>query len=320
LSITRTLIAALALAHGTVAHADAAADTPLLTYAMQQQFAAVPDDEASRTALARAEHALHVTQTPRENCARTIGAQRFAELWHDLGIARANRADHRGAIIALQRALDCLPRDIDMLASLAVERKWNGEYEAARKLLERALTIDAAVAGVRQQIGQIDFIQERWADAIGHYRYAATRHQDTADARYAEIMFHLAQRRAGVVRPEVLRRERRPADEDADGDEEIEWPAAILETLRGARTEKELLAAVLDDSSYPGTQERLCEALYYLGQEWLARGERETARRYFAAVVNTRVLYFIEHNLALIELRRMGAHSGGAAARASPAP
>lgn len=282
--------------------------TPLLRYAMEQQFEALPDTTESRAALVAAEHALRQIETPRQGCARTLGAARFAGLWNALGEARANRADHAGAADAFRRAAECLPRSVSILSALATELKWMGDLPQARQLLVRALTIDPRNATVRQQLGQIDFLEQRWADAIANYRYAATHDDERHDAAYSEIMFHLAQRRAGVAKPEVLHRPKklRTDDDGEDDEEELEWPTPILETLRGVRSEQSLLEQAQDDSGYPSAQERLCEALYYIGQERLARGETDVARRYLAAVVNTRVLYFIEHNLALSELRRIG--------------
>ena len=44
-----------------------------------------------------------------------------------------------------------------------------------------------------------------------------------------------------------------------------------------------------------------------MGQLRLAKGEADTARRYFAATVNLKVLYFIEHHMALAEIAKMQA-------------
>jgi lipoprotein NlpI len=49
----------------------------------------------------------------------------------------------------------------------------------------------------------------------------------------------------------------------------------------------------------------LCEALYYVGEEYWARGQPDVAREYFAAVVNIKVVGFIEHGMALAEIARL---------------
>jgi lipoprotein NlpI len=49
----------------------------------------------------------------------------------------------------------------------------------------------------------------------------------------------------------------------------------------------------------------LVEALYYVGELRLVQGETDLARRHFAAVVNVKVPYFVEHRLARAQLARM---------------
>jgi lipoprotein NlpI len=51
----------------------------------------------------------------------------------------------------------------------------------------------------------------------------------------------------------------------------------------------------------------LTEALFYIGQLRLAEGQREKARRHFAAVVNLKVVYYIEYGMARAELAKMRA-------------
>ena len=82
----------------------------------------------------------------------------------------------------------------------------------------------------------------------------------------------------------------------------------------GQYTEQELVARVAeaDENAVVGgrasstnTDERLCEALFYVGEWYWARGDRAVARDYFAALVNLRVLYFVEHGLALAEIAKL---------------
>jgi lipoprotein NlpI len=81
--------------------------------------------------------------------------------------------------------------------------------------------------------------------------------------------------------------------------------------MRGEYTEAELIVPINDGDSdsnqqpNTSTDERLCEALFYVGEEYWARGKPEVARQYLAALVNIRVLYFIEHGLALAEIAKL---------------
>ena len=62
-----------------------------------------------------------------------------------------------------------------------------------------------------------------------------------------------------------------------------------------------------EDNTQPNTStdERLCEALFYVAEAYWARGEPQVARDYFAALVNIKVLYFLEHGLALAEIAKL---------------
>jgi lipoprotein NlpI len=113
-------------------------------------------------------------------------------------------------------------------------------------------------------------------------------------------MFWLSQMRAGVPRPELV--ERTPGDG---------WPQPLLLYMRGEYTEAELTVPVRrgDDEDNPqpntSTDERLCEALFYVGEAYWARGQLDVARDYFAALVNIKVIYFLEHGLALAEIAKL---------------
>jgi lipoprotein NlpI len=45
--------------------------------------------------------------------------------------------------------------------------------------------------------------------------------------------------------------------------------------------------------------------LFYVGEAYWARGQLDVARDYFTALVNIRVIYFLEHGLALAEIAKL---------------
>jgi lipoprotein NlpI len=144
---------------------------------------------------------------------------------------------------------------------------------------------------------QVDFVEEHWADAVARLRamVAAREDNDQPNGTYYLCFLWLAQRRAGIEHPELGER----------SFDKREWPAPILSNLKGEISETELLQKVVEEKNERRRREMLVEALYYVGQMRLADGERETARRDFAAAVNLKVLNFIEHHLALAELGKM---------------
>ena len=90
------------------------------------------------------------------------------------------------------------------------------------------------------------------------------------------------------------------------------WPQPLLLYMRGEYTEAELVGThargrrrTTIAQPNTSTDERLCEALFYVGEAYWARGEPEVARDYFAALVNVKVIYFLEHGLALAEIAKL---------------
>jgi lipoprotein NlpI len=279
------------------------ADHPLLDLARELQKKRKPDLRVAPGApeLLQAEHALVQAKAPADaECAGSIGALRFANLHADLAGARSGQGDFAGAANAYRRALACRPRDPLILAALSGVLFDARDYAAAREAINASLAIAPRAVNANRLAGNIDFVEERWANATGRFRYVAASDPDRVQAGYGQLMFWLSQLRAGVPRPELI--ERTPGDG---------WPQPLLLYMRGEYTEAELTVPVRkgddDENLQPNssTDERLCEALFYVGEAYWARGQRDVARDYFAALVNIKVIYFLEHGLALAEIAKL---------------
>ena len=106
-------------------------------------------------------------------CARSLGAPRFADLHARAGAARAGDGDFAGAAAAYRRAHACRPRDADILAALAGVLFDARDYAGARAAINASLAIDPRSVSTNRLAGNIDFVDERWADAIARFRYVA---------------------------------------------------------------------------------------------------------------------------------------------------
>ena len=285
-------LAALALA------AQAGLATPLLDYAATLSFDTAPEEARYRRALVVAEHELKANPPPASDCARTLGAARFAALLENVGSQRTWLADHAGAADAYSKALGCTPRTAYLYAELAQELMDDGRYDEAQAAVTRGLAIAHEDYELGSILARLDFIKERWPDAIGWLRWAAAATPDRKQEAYSQCLLWLAQARSGIAHPQLPQR-------PTDG-----WPAPILDALDGTASEAQLLAAVQDNSSELERRQALAEALFYVGEQRLAAGDAPTARRYFAATVNLKVIYYIEHALALAELAKMRAAAG----------
>jgi lipoprotein NlpI len=284
--------------------ADAAkSDHPLLEMARAR---ALKSGDAPRSApgvsgVREAEHQLEQAHVPPDGeCAGSLGATRYADLYANVAGARGGEGDFAGAAAAYRSAHACRPRDPDMLAALAGVLFDARDYRGARTAINASLSIDARSISTNRIAGNIDFVEERWAEAIARFRYIAAGDGDRVMASYGQLMFWLAQARAGVVKPEFVTRT------PGTG-----WPQPLLLYMTGEYSEAELLVPIEegDDAgnSQPNTSadERLCEALFYVGEAYWARGKPEVARDYFAALVNLKVLYFLEHGLSLAEIAKL---------------
>ena len=279
------------------------ADHPLLDLARELQKKRKPDLRVTPGAprLQQAEHALAQGKPPTDSeCAGSIGALRFANLHADLAAARTGQGDFAGAAQAFRSALACRPRDPLLLAALSGALFDARDYAGARTAINASLAIAPRAVNANRLAGNIDFVEERWADATGRFRYVASSDPDRVQAGYGQLMFWLSQMRAGVPRPEYV--ERTPGEG---------WPQPLVLYMRGEYTEEELTVPVREgddeDNAQPNTStdERLCEALFYVGEAYWARGQLDVARDYFAALVNIKVIYFLEHGLALAEISKL---------------
>ena len=248
--------------------------------------------------LRSAEHALEQANPPADaQCAGSLGASVFADLHSEVAQARDARGDFAGAAQAYRRALACTPRSTRVLNNLADALFDARDFATAREYVQQALSINPRAVFLTRMAANLDFVEERWADAVSRFRYAAASEPDRVRAAYSQLMYWLAQMRAGVAEPQFVER-RHPES----------WPKPLLLFLQNQYTESELVTEVrAGDNEYASVSldERLCEALFYVGEAHWARGRPEVARDYFAAAVNIKMIRFREHSLALAEIAKL---------------
>jgi tetratricopeptide (TPR) repeat protein len=275
---------------------------PLLDLAreLEESRDPAPQFEYSAPDLRAAEHALEQARPPPDaDCARSIGAAVFSNLHSEVARALEARGEFARAAQAYRRALACTPRDTRVLSNLAEALFDARDLAGAREQVRRALAINPRAVHLTRVAANIDFIEERWADAVAGFRYTAASEPDRVRAAYPQLMYWLAQKRAGVHEPEFVARRH---TED--------WPKPLLLYLQDQYTEAELVAQVregTDEYASVSRDERLCEALFYVGEAHWARGDPGLARDYFAAAVNIKLIRYREHGLAMAEIAKLRA-------------
>ena len=271
--------------------------TPLLTYAASHHFPPVfaPGAQiALQKQVSRITFDLAKDPPPAADCAQTLGARRFATLYDDLAQAYSNMGRHVEALEAYAKAIDCNPRADFLHAELAASLLDLGRYSDARVETQRQLHLGRADFTLYTLITQLDFIEDRWPDAINSATIAATDAPNDEQATYWQCFAWLAQMHAGITEPVLVKRRTAQA-----------WPAPILESLQEKITEAELVEAVEEERDQQRQRDILSEALFYTGQKRLANHHVDEAVKYFTATVDLKVFYFIEHQLAMAELRKL---------------
>jgi Flp pilus assembly protein TadD len=289
--------------------ADETPARPLLDLARElaQQRAAPSGNSANDSGVREAEHALRQAHVPADAvCAASLGAARYAGLHGDLGAALREQGDVAGAARAFGRAQACRPRDANILASLGRVLFRARQFDAARSSFEAALAIEPRTVRFNRDLGEIDFVTQRWVDAIARFRYVAASEDNRTYAGYDQLMLWVAQSRAGLAKPDFVART------PGEG-----WPQPLLLFMRNQYTEAELAKpikegdealasrAYTEDNSPIATDQRLAEALFYVGEMYWARGLPSVAREYFTAIVNIKLNDAKVHELALAEIANL---------------
>jgi lipoprotein NlpI len=282
---------------------------PLLELARElaQKRAKPSGNSANDSGVREAEHGLRQAHVPHDaDCAASLGAARYASLYSDLGAALREQGDLAGAARAFRSAHVCRPRDPNILASLGRVLLQARKFGDARLSFAAALAIEPRTVRFNRNLGEIDFVTQRWVDAIARFRYVAASEENRNFAGYDQLMLWVAQSRAGLARPDFVAR---TAGEG--------WPQPLLLFIRNQYTEAELAMPIKEgdealnssvyasDESPVATDQRLAEALFYVGEMYWARGQPAVAREYFTAIVNIKLNDEKIHELALAEIANL---------------
>lgn len=277
---------------------------PLLDFAGTLGITALPGETAERDELRNAERLLMAAQAPAQQCGASLGARRYGELYRDLAVANEALGDSVRASRNMQRALECAPRDASYQAIYAGELLQLRRFDDTRMAIAQGRDVAPDDLELRSVLLRLNLAQQRWDEAIG---VASGLVDDDADGErwvYWQLLLRVAQERRGV-KP-VNKPTRKSADE---------WPMPLWKTVAGQLSQSELLREIRAVKNDTLLRQQLCEALFYLGEQYMARGEVELARLHFAAVTRLKILNYVEHDLALAELERLRAARARAAAR-----
>jgi len=231
--------------------------------------------------------------------------------------------DRRGAVEARRRAIDCEPRNPRHHVALGSLLLTFGDLDAAHAEAERAATLAPREPGLEELQARLAFVAGRWPDAVARAQRIATRLEGATPAgataasgdeddepvdspsagdsgsevaAFWRLLALLAQRRGGLPWQDL------PGPDPAL---EERWPMPLWRHASGAPDEGAVVAAIEVDPEPRQRREMACEALYYTAQLAFANGRPDEGRRRLARVVNLKVFYYVEHDMALAELARL---------------
>lgn len=200
------------------------------------------------------------------------------------------------------------------LAPPAVAQSKGLGFARAAQEAESRQDFDRAVALYTEAIMAGDLSPKTLADVLhyrGNARFFLGRHaaagQDYEQSLrlnpsniYVVLWLYLAEQRSGQGARDALRRRTGALDL-------FYWPGPVVSLFLEERApEKVLLDAqdpFLDEDSQ---REQLCEALFYVGQYYLARGRKAAAADHFRRALATGATDFVEYEASRAELGRLG--------------
>lgn len=200
------------------------------------------------------------------------------------------------AIDDYTRALDADPAYLPAYSNRGVALIAKGSYNAALADYNKALDLDPRAVAARIGRGVTQFAMSRFGEAAVDFRRAL---QLSPYHAYAPLLLYLSLERAG-------RSGRNFLDDRPMSSERTKWPGPIYGVFMGDTTPEEAIDRALKDGS-PEAQAELCEALFYTGQFYLLRGDKEKALEALRSAAATRIPGLNEYALAEAELGRLAA-------------
>ncbi|MDE1182346.1 tetratricopeptide repeat protein [Paraburkholderia sp.] len=197
-----------------------------------------------------------------------------------------------------------------------------GHVDAARDGYDRASKIDpdngpllfgrAQLRFYLHDFAGADADLTRWQNLVRAGKVHPVGHHDYYAAIWRQV---IALRSNAAGSPDTLRQDRDPADTL----DPAQWPYPVLDFLRGKSSLAALTSAVQTGTADQRTTQ-ICEADSYVGEWYLAHGERADAQQRFAAAVGECPDTFIESVLAKSELTRLAPSASGQASSGTTQP
>jgi lipoprotein NlpI len=216
-----------------------------------------------------------------------------ADAFHNRGSAWANKGETDKAIADYDTAIRLDPAESSPYAGRAVEYSIKGDYARASADFDAAIKLDPKAASAFFGRGRVRFYRGEFPGAAADFEQA---HKLDPGA-YIALWSYLARSRAGGKGGEALKPYVAAASESV-------WPAQVIALYLG-RAKPEAVIAAAAKAPPPRAREQRCEAVFFIAQWHLLRGERERALPLLKDAQASCPKNFMEYEGALAELRRL---------------
>ena len=218
----------------------------------------------------------------------------FAGAHYNRGIAWGAKGEYDRAIDDYSAIIGWYADDAGAYNNRGLAWASKGEHDNAIADYGVAIHLRPGVAEAYNNRGMAYFILGRYTESAADLQIA-----QSIDPNYDGVLcLYLARERSGISGREEL-------SANAQRLDLTKWPAVIVGHYLGQDREEAVLAAARD--AVPAKQrEQECEAFFYLGQARLLRGDNTGAIDYFGKAVDSGVTDFIQYEMSVAELKRLG--------------
>ena len=219
----------------------------------------------------------------------------------DVGNTSVKEGRYDEAIASHRKAVELEPDNADYHSALAFDLLANGEYDEARTEYTEALRLepDYARLGLEPShrgpaLAFTYFVERRFKEAMGKLdRYFELTDTPSVFALiWKNLSLHHLGKRDEAQKLLGLHAKRFQSET---------WGAHLVRYHHGTVTESELL-------SRASSEKERCEAYFYIGYQYLLKGDERKAREYFQKTTETKVFDCIEHIGARARLEQLGAN------------
>jgi len=210
----------------------------------------------------------------------------------NLGYAYVDKGRYDDAIMAQKKAVELEPASAVNHHALGDAFLMKGEYGQAIKAYREALNLNPQDSSIQEQIALTYFLEGKFEDATKAYE--KNPEKITSRRLHRVILQSLSLKSIGRDDDALKLLEDYAKAFKGEG-----WELNLLRYHQNQLLQSELISLAKETS-------KQCEAYFYIGYEYLLKGERQKAREYFQNALDTKAYADVEYIAARARLEQLG--------------